>query len=227
LVRLKVTKAYLTSFTREEVDKFVNTKFLPIGRKQSVFNYYFLLQGKGPHHEDDYRPSQHQQQQQQRQGGHWDRHSSESEMPEQQQQHERLQQQQQTSITTATTTNSTSAVDESFVPLSASNSKDNFETGSSYSSSSLERYPPATSGVAPAQSTAVASGYEDRRSAEADSGKAGFAAEKAGPLEQSNNLRRSGGNSFLFFLREKSVAIIILRYLCFWEKAWNRRIVSN
>jgi hypothetical protein len=124
-------------------------------------------------------------------------------MPEQQQQHERLQQQQQTSITTtATTTNSTSAVDESFVPLSASNSKDNFETGSSYSSSSLERYPPATSG-APAQSTAVASGYEDRRSAEADSGKAGFAAEKAGPLEQSNNLRRSGETQFLF-LKEKS-----------------------
>ena len=94
-------------------------------------------------------------------------------------------------------------MDEAFVPLSASNSKDNFETGSSYSSSSLERYPPATSGVAPAQSTAVASGYEDRRSAEADSGKAGFAAEKAGPLEQSNNLRRSGGNSFLFFFKGK------------------------
>jgi hypothetical protein len=188
--------------------------------------FYFLLQGKVPHHEDDYRPSQHQQQQQQRQGGHWDRHSSESEMPEQQQQqqHERLQQQQQqqTSITTTTTTNSTSAVDESFVPLSASNSKDNFETGSSYSSSSLERYPPATSGVAPAQSTAVASGYEDRRSAEADSGKTGFAAEKAGPLEQSNNLRRSG--------KEKEIVvafIIILRYFCFWEKAWNRRILSN
>ncbi len=189
--------------------------------------FYFLLQGKVPHHEDDYRPSQHQQQQQQqqRQGGHWDRHSSESELPEQQQQHERLQQQQQqqTSITTTTTTtNSTSAVDESFVPLSASNSKDNFETGSSYSSSSLERYPPATSGVAPAQSTAVASGYEDRRSAEADSGKAGFAAEKAGPLEQSNNLRRSG--------KEKEIVvafIIMLRYFCFWEKAWNRRILSN
>jgi hypothetical protein len=119
-------------------------------------------------------------------------------MPEQQQQHERLQQQQQTSITTTTTT--TSAVDEAFVPLSASNSKDNFETGSSYSSSSLERYPPATSGVAPAQSTAVASGYEDHRSAEADSGKAGFAAEKAGPLEQSNNLRRSGGTDLLLLL---------------------------
>ncbi len=52
--------------------------------------------------------------------------------------------------------------------------------------------------MAPAQSTAVVSGYEDRRSAEADSGKAGFAAEKAGPLEQSNNLRRSGETHFYF-----------------------------